>query len=74
MRRFTTACRDSVTGYEMILSECSYNQACDWLSRELIKQDYEILEVETSILDGLVVITTAKNVERSSMMKNADIY
>lgn len=31
MRKFVTQCKDKVTGMEMILSECSYNQACCYL-------------------------------------------
>lgn len=58
MRKFMTACKDSVTGYEMILSECSYNQACDWLSRELAKHNSNIWRTEQRI-DGLMVIFTA---------------
>lgn len=59
MRKFVTACKDNETGYEMILSECSYNQACDWLSRELAKRGCEIWRTERRI-DGLMVIFTAK--------------
>ena len=54
-----TACKDHVTGYEMILSECSYNQACDWLSRELAKHGCEIWRTEQRISDNLYVIFTA---------------
>lgn len=31
MREFKTMCKDTVTGMEMILSECSYNMVCSWL-------------------------------------------
>ena len=31
MREFKTMCKDSVTGLQIVLSECSYNMACDWL-------------------------------------------
>ena len=34
MREFRTSCIDNVTGMEMVLSECSYNMACDWLERK----------------------------------------
>lgn len=34
MRRFTTTCIDSITKAEMILSECSFNQACMFLEIE----------------------------------------
>ena len=42
MRVFTTECKDSITGYAMVLSECSYNMACDWLERTLAKYGVEI--------------------------------
>ena len=55
---FNTYCKDDVTGYEMILSECSYNVALDWLEnkiRELghipnieCKKDGDLIVVETS--------------------------
>lgn len=31
MKRFTVSCKDEKTGMEMILSECSYNNACSFL-------------------------------------------
>lgn len=31
MKRFTALCKDKTTGYEMVLSECSFNQACSFL-------------------------------------------
>lgn len=34
MREFKTSCIDNVTRMEMVLSECSYNMACDWLMRK----------------------------------------
>lgn len=44
MRKFDISCRDALTGYEMILSECSYNMACDWLSQELDKLGMEVYQ------------------------------
>ena len=35
MRKFTVECKDDKTGYSMVLSECTYNMACDWLERTL---------------------------------------
>lgn len=43
MRVFTTMCKDSVTGMEMLLSECSYNSACYWLASKGFK-DYDKFE------------------------------
>lgn len=34
MRRFTSLCTDNITGCEMILYDCSFNQACAFLERE----------------------------------------
>lgn len=34
MKKFVTRCRDKITGMEMILSECSYNQACSYLEEQ----------------------------------------
>ena len=34
MREFKTSTIDNATGMEMVLSECSYNMACDWLERK----------------------------------------
>ena len=31
MREFRTMCKDTKTGLQMVLSEASYNMACDWL-------------------------------------------
>lgn len=42
MKVFTTECKDSKTGYSMVLSDCTYNMACDWLERTLKKYGVEI--------------------------------
>ena len=55
MRKFQTECKDDKTRYSMVLSECSYNEACDWLSRELAKFGYEITRTEKHI-NGLMYI------------------
>ena len=46
MRVFKAAAKDSKTGYAMVLSECSYNMAMDWLSRELDKCGREVYKAE----------------------------
>lgn len=33
-REFKIMCKDTVTGMQMILSECSYNTACYWLENK----------------------------------------
>ena len=48
MRKFVTSCKDSKTGYEMILSECSYNMAMDWLEKEMNKYGLSISHIETT--------------------------
>lgn len=37
MRIFYTEVKDNKTGLSMVLAECSYNMAMDWLERELAK-------------------------------------
>ena len=32
MRRYTTVCIDNETNREIVLSDCSYNQACSYLN------------------------------------------
>lgn len=34
MRKFTATCIDNITKMEMVLSECSYNNACMFLESE----------------------------------------
>ena len=57
MRVFQTEMKDTKTGHSMVLSECSYNMAMDWLSRELAKYGSEIYRTEIHI-SGLVYIWT----------------
>lgn len=45
MRIFKTACKDNITGYELLLSECSYNTACFWLQSELAKRNLHIEDI-----------------------------
>lgn len=73
MRRFNSSCIDSKTGYEMILSECSYNMACDWLSRELNKEDMEILSVEIDS-DGLANIFTGRTLSEPMQLSGRAYY
>lgn len=64
MRKFKTATKDSKAGYEMILSECSYNMAMYWLERELDKYNVVIRYTEkTNYPCNLTIIgTETKNV------------
>lgn len=34
MRKFTTTCIDNITNLIMVLSDCSYNNACSFLESE----------------------------------------
>lgn len=33
MKKFRVSCKDQITGLEMILSECSFNEACAFFGR-----------------------------------------
>lgn len=57
MKEFRTSCKDSKTGYEMILSECSYNMAMNYLADRLSEVGYEIRNIAIT-KDGIKVITT----------------
>ena len=60
MRQFTTECKDDQTGYSMVLSECTYNMACEWLERTLKKHGIEICRVEQNYKTGFTELWTAK--------------
>lgn len=61
MRLFQTECKDSKTGLSMVLSEVSYNFACDWLERELKKYGRVIWKVVANYEgDGLTHIWTGE--------------
>lgn len=47
MREFKTMCKDTKTGMQMVLSECSYNTACFWLENKGFTE-YDKLEVNGS--------------------------
>ena len=62
MRVFKTSCIDNITGYEMLLSECSYNTACFWLCQELKKRNLEITQtnkIKHNTLDLTELITNS---------------
>jgi len=42
MREFKISCKDSITGKEMVLADCSYNNACDWLERTVKSLGFSI--------------------------------
>lgn len=49
---------DSVTGLEIVLSECSYNMAVEWLSNEMKQHGHIIWKAR--IEDGLTAIYTGE--------------
>ncbi len=59
MRKFTTECKEDKYHYSMVLSEVSYDEAMDWLQRELEKYGHEIYRTEKHI-NGLMYIWTGK--------------
>lgn len=53
MKRFTQSVKDSLTGMELILSECSFNEACMFLQNEMKSDKYigcEAFEETTKIM------------------------
>lgn len=58
MREFTATVRDSKTGYEMILSECSYNMAMNWLEGKIKKLGH-IPNIECKKEGDLIVVETS---------------
>lgn len=60
MRKFTVECKDDKTGLSMVLSECSYNMAMDWLVHTLEKYDVDIYRCEYDINRKMQVIFTGK--------------
>lgn len=58
MRVFTALCVDKKTGYEMILSECSYNMAMNWLEAKIKKLGH-IPNIECKKEGDLIVVETS---------------
>ena len=56
MREFRTLCKDDKTGYQMILSECSYNMAMDWLEHKCAKNGCTLSTAKLYV-SGLMAIT-----------------
>lgn len=44
--KFVTTCIDDKTGYTMMLSEVTYNQAVEWLKDEALKYGRDIFRAE----------------------------
>jgi len=60
MRKFLTSVIDRKTRHELILADCSYNMACDWLASELAKNNREIYRQEVSTNNELAYIWTGE--------------
>lgn len=65
MREFKTACIDSVTKKAMVLSECTYNMACDWLERMLKKHELEICKVHYDIKNNITELYSGHSTKDS---------
>ena len=57
-RHFSTV--DDKTGYELLLSECSYNMAMDWLSKELAKYGLEVCGIHYDRDRGLTKLYSGR--------------
>ena len=58
MKRFKTLCIDKKTGKEMVLEDCSYNNACWWIDNAAKVNNFRVLGTEKSG-DLIVVNCTA---------------
>lgn len=70
MRKYMVECTDRKTGLSMVLSECSYNIACDFLERELGKYRVDILDCRVSRegkTKGMTRIRTIHSITKSLM-------
>ena len=47
-------------GNEVLLSNTSYNKACNWLSNELKKNNFKIVDTETLDTDKTIIKTNSK--------------
>ena len=60
MRIFKTSCKDDKTGKEILLSECSYNMAMEWLFQKIHDAGMEVCRQFTNATTGLYEVWTAK--------------
>ena len=60
MKVFTTECKDTATGYAMVLADCSYNFACDWLERTLAKYNVDIYDCKKDSKTGFTVLKSGQ--------------
>lgn len=58
MRKFMVSCRDNRTGLFIVLSECTYNMACDWIEETVYGAGGKVCGTEYRPLDDLMEIRT----------------
>lgn len=68
MRIYDTSFKDSKTGLEMVLSEVSYNVACDYLMQ--IMYNREIYRTEANTKIGLTEIWTGEWIQDIHSYRN----
>lgn len=56
MKRFVASCKDNATGMEMILSECSYNSACHYLTSIGFEKEEGAIHIKEDYRTGRTLI------------------
>lgn len=74
MRKFVTTCIDEKTGYEMVLSEASYNVAMDWLQRQSDKYFKEIFRTENNGTDDMWIYVGIPKKDINPMTGEVDVW
>ena len=74
MRRFYNSCIDEKTGYEMVLSEASYNVAMDWLQKEADKYGKEIFRTENNGTNDMWVYVGKPKKDVNPMTGEVDVW
>lgn len=74
MRKFVTTCIDEKTHYTMVLSEASYNQAMEWLQREVDKYGKEIFRTENNGTDDMLIYVGTPKIDTNPMNGYYDVW
>ena len=76
MKVFTAFCVDEKTGYEMVLSDVSYNVAMEWLQRDIEKSIYprEIFRIENNGADDKQIYVGIRKYGRNPMTGYEDVW
>ena len=69
MRVFQTEAKDTKTGLSMVLSECSYNMAMDWLSRELKRYNVTIVAIGSMHIPYELKTIITQTIETGAYMR-----